>query len=334
MAVKLRKISETAYMEPPAGGIRRPFNYAKAFVLVGIAVVAGVVIVILLAGYMKGQVTTTNAWVEAREEVDYIAESDVVISELNFQTDDVITMEQVENKVVLYRIQAVKGTEAVGMVKEKEKALEMAEVRRRQAEDIKNDAKERLDRAEEYWKQRLITLDRYEDAQRKSNNAEADYEVAAKAVEEADARLEAERARLKVDMEYEATTPGYVWVGVKKGDRVSKDRPIMKIYNPDTFEIIAILDQNVARDVRVGQEVDIRVRTGAGEHKLKGKVSALVNPFFKKPPQERERIRTEIPYFDVTKQELRITVEKDEEFQNAKQYLRLGSHATVTIYTR
>ncbi len=329
MAVKLRKISETAYLEPPVGGVRRPFNYAKAFVLVGIAVVAIVVVVILLVGYLKGQVSTTDAWVEPSVEVNVKAMSDAVIEELKVKFG-----QYVKKGDLLFTTRPAEGGEAEAIIREKEKYLAEEELHREKAENARNNAKKRLEMAEENWKERAITFDRYENAKMRYDDARVDYEAAEERVEQAQARLDREEARYEA-RDYQAGFDGRIgWIGVNEGDRVSKGKVILKIFDPDSIEIMARVDENLARNVEEGQDVDIKVRTGSGVLDIKGKVKAVGNPFFRKDPEERWRLLIENPAVDTTKQVVRISIVDDEKGKEAKKVLYTGAPASVTIHTR
>jgi len=329
MAVKLRKISETAYMEPPAGGIRRPFNYAKAFVLVGIAVVAVVVVVILLVNHLQGRVPTSDAWVEPSVEVNVKAMSDAVIEKLNVKFG-----QHVKKGDLLFTTRPAEGGEAYAIIREKEKAVEEAGLYRDKADNARDNAKKRLEMAEENWKERAITYDRYEDARMRYDDAQLDYKAAEERVEQAQARLDREKARYEV-RDYRAEFDGRIgWLGVNEGDRVSSGDDILKIFDPASIEIIARMDENLARDVEEGQDVDIKVRTSAGVLDIKGKVKAVGNPFFRKDPEERWRLLIENPAVDTTKQVVRISIVDDEKGKEAKKVLFTGDRVSVTIDTR
>lgn len=329
MAVKLRKISETAYMEPPAGGVRRPFNYAKAFVLVGIAIVAIVVVVILIVNHLQGQVPTTDAWVEPSVEVNVKAMSDAVIEELNVKFGD-----YVKKGDLLFTTRPAEGGEADAIIREKEKAVAEEKLYCDKALNARNNAKMRLDIAEENWKERTITFDRYQDASMRYERAKLDYEAAQDRVAQAQARLDREKARYE-NREYRAEFDGRIgWLGVNKGDRVSSGDDILKIFDPDSIEIMARMDENLARDVEEGQDVDIKVRTSAGVLDIKGKVKAVGNPFFRKDPEERWRLLIENPAVDTKKQVVRISIVDDEKGEEAKKYLYTGTPVSVTIRTK
>jgi multidrug resistance efflux pump len=329
MAVKLRKISETAYMEPPAGGIRKPFNYAKAFVLVGVAVVAVVVVVVLLVNHLKGQVPTSDAWVEPSVEVNVKAMSDAVIEKLNVKFG-----QYVKKGDLLFTTRPAEGGEAYAIIREKEKVVAEVELYRDKAKNARDNAKRRLEMAEENWKERAITFDRYENARMRYDDAEIEYKAAEERVGQTRAKLDREKARYEV-RDYRAEFNGRIaWLDVNEGDRVGSGDDILKIFDPASIEIIARMDENLARDVEEGQDVDIKVRTSSGVLDIKGKVKAVGNPFFRKDPEERWRLLIENPAVDTTKQVVRISIVDDEKGKEAKKVLFTGDRVSVTIDTR
>jgi len=164
--------------------------------------------------------------------------------------------------------------------------------------------------------------------------AQLDYEATQERVEQAQARLDREKARYEV-RDYRAEFDGRIgWLGVNEGDRVSSGDDILKIFDPDSIEVIARMDENLARDVEEGQDVDIKVRTSSGVLDIKGKVKAVGNPFFRKDPEERWRLLIENPAVDTTKQVVRISIVDDEKGKEAKKILFTGTRVSVTIDTR
>jgi len=406
MSIKLRKISETAYLEPTATGIRKPFNYRTAFIFFIIIAVAFLVVGLVFMSVLTGRVSTTEAWVEPTVELNINAKSDVRINELFVKYGDLV-----KKGASIFTTQPAEGSGAQGHIDIKKKDLEEAQQRfvliesgadlgtlgvklndlqdrwnvkhdvMKRAEADRDKAKVEFDIANEkyeeakiqYNEERIITKDRFDFACKQYKKTKIDYEakeniyieakhtfdeIDAQKIKMKDSVLSAEESREKLialqelkveqaqsalDLEeekygvktYKAEFDCRIgWIEINQGDRVSKGDRIMKVFKPATLEIIARFDGNVAKDIKEGQEVDIKVRTGSEPIKLHGTVSAIVNPFFKKSPRDRERLRTEIPFVDITKREVRISVTEDENFEKAKKLLNPGDPASVTIDTR
>ncbi len=434
MTMKLRKISETAYREPPAGGMGKKFNYAKAFLLFGIVLAVLLVLGVLVANHISGRVSTTEAWVEPLEEINYEAESNVRIVALNVKDGQIITQADIDQAIkengtpgfLLYETNSDSDSVGEGEIEKQHSIIaqrqtdlmlirsgadvgyagdnkivreyraaadKLAEARKveKLAQTDYEITHEEFLRAEEFFADRLTTVDTLNDAMGRDKKAKATLESAKESRERAQDRYDECKAALDaakketimsraedvspeerekaeslatpeeihefiIDVyeervkqaqaeikslkakygirSYYTKKPGRVFaLKVQEGNRITKGDSILKIFNPNSIEIVARMDGKLARDVKNGQEADITLTIGSKVITLTGKVRSIANPIFERSKKDRDRLRTEFTNVDFGMREVHIEFDIEQLTDEDLKALAPGNSAKVTIHT-
>ena len=209
MTMKMRRISETAYREPTGAAVGPSFNYAKFFFLVIVVVVASVVGLYFIVQHFKGNVKTSNAWVEYAIENDIKAEADIVITKMHVQVGDIVE----KGKDMLFEAGSIEGSEAESEINKMQAKIDYEKARLEQimlgtnisgsrpsdvqrrllaAKDAWDDAitekekaggdfsqaEQRYNDAKEFFDEYLITKDKLDLAKNLYLKAEADHKNA------------------------------------------------------------------------------------------------------------------------------------------------------------
>jgi HlyD family secretion protein len=205
--------------------------------------------------------------VEARVLSEVGFEVGATLIELNADHGD-----RVSKEAVLARLsngeQKARVAKAQAGVVSGEAAMNMAQTIVDQARTVLAQRQQTNRRLQRLRVQNTVSAEAAEDAQLQQDVATAELAVALSEVEVADARLADARAQLEYDnvlLSQHVLTAPYDAIVVRRhrelGSVLNAGEPVFTLVDATTVWVLAYVDESLAGDIRVGQPVEIRLRS-------------------------------------------------------------------------
>jgi HlyD family secretion protein len=205
--------------------------------------------------------------VEARILSEVGFEVGATLIELNADHGDRVSKEAVLARLSNGEQQARVAKAQAGLVNG-EAAMNMAQTVVDQARTVLAQRQQTNRRLQRLRAQNTVSAEAAEDAQLQQDVATAELAVALSEVEVAEARLADARAQLEYDnvlLDQHVLTAPYDAIVVKRhrelGSVLNAGEPVFTLVDATTVWVLSYVDESLAGDIRVGQPVEIRLRS-------------------------------------------------------------------------